>query len=102
MKRTESAEKTTKSKGTSTKRPGARLPRLTSPNLRFVVCINSGGYVDLEPLKVYRVRRDKDAQGHGLLRVVDGSGEDYLYPADFFRPIHAPSGLFGLVKGQAV
>lgn len=102
MKRTESEKKTSKSKSSSTKRPGVRLPRLTSPHLRFVVCINNGGYVDLEPLKVYRVRRDKDAQVHGLLRVVDGSGEDYLYPARFFQPIFAPSRLFGLVEGPAV
>ena len=101
MKRTESAKKTSKSKSSSTKRPRVRLPGLTSPYLRFVVCINSGGYVDLEPLKVYRVRRDKDAHAHGLLRVVDGSGEDYLYPARFFQPICAPSRLFGLI-GEAV
>jgi len=63
-----------------------------------VVCIKSGGYVDLEPLKVYKVRRDASAVAQGLLRVVDGSGEDYLYPADFFRPIIAAPGLFKAVE----
>jgi hypothetical protein len=101
MKRTESEEKISKSKGASTRRLGARLPRLTSPQLRFVVCINDGGFVDLEPLKVYRVRRDKDALAHNLLRVVDGSGEDYLYPARFFRPIYASSKLFTLIERSA-
>jgi hypothetical protein len=101
MKRMESEEKISKSKSTSTRRLGVRLPRLTSPRLRFVVCINDGGFVDLEPLKVYRVKRDKDALAHGLLRVVDGSGEDYLYPARFFRPIYASSKLFALIERSA-
>jgi hypothetical protein len=101
MKRTESEEKISKSKSTSTRRAGARLPRLTSPQLRFVVCINDGGFVDLEPLKVYQVKRDKDALAHSLLRVVDGSGEDYLYPARFFRPIYASSKLFTLIERPA-
>ena len=101
MKRMESEEKISKSKSSSTKRLSGRLPRLTSPQLRFVVCINNGGYVDLEPLKVYRVKRDKDALAHNLLRVVDASGEDYLYPARFFRPIYASSKLFTLIERSA-
>lgn len=98
MKRRASAKKNSKSNGSSTSRATIRLPRLTSPNLRFVVCIDSGGYVDLEPLKVYRVRPDREARTHGMLRVVDASGDDYLYPATFFSPIHASSQLFQLVK----
>jgi hypothetical protein len=72
--------------------------RANSPGVQFVVCIKSGGYVDLEPLKVYKVRRDAAAIAQGLLRVVDGTGEDYLFPADFFRPIIAASGLFKAVE----
>ena len=101
MKRTELEKKTSKSKHTSTKRMNVRLPRLTSPLLRFVVCINDGGFVDLEPRKVYRVKRDRDALAHNLLRVVDGSGEDYLYPVRFFRPIHASSKLFAMIEKLA-
>jgi len=101
MKRTESEEKISKAKNSSTKRLSGLLPRLTSPQLRFVVCINDGGFVDLEPLMVYRVKRDKDALAHGLLRVVDGSVEDYLYPARFFRPIYASSSLFALIEKPA-
>jgi hypothetical protein len=63
-----------------------------------VVCIKTGGYVDLEPLKVYKVRRDAAALAQHLLRVVDGSGEDYLYPADFFQPIIAAHDLFKAVE----
>jgi hypothetical protein len=98
MKRMESGKKTSRSKSSSTKKANGRLLRLTSPELRFVVCVKSGGYVDLQPLKVYKVRRDKSAGAHGLLRVVDESGEDYLYPAEFFRPIRAPGRLFQIVE----
>jgi hypothetical protein len=63
--------------------------------------VQTGGYVDLEPLKVYKVQRDAKASRHGLLRVVDGSGEDYLYPANFFQPIQAPSRLFEIVEELA-
>lgn len=101
MKRTESGKESSKSKGSSTRRSGTKLPRLNSPDLRFVVCIDSGGCVDLEPLKVYRVKKDLDARSHGLLRVVDESGEDYLFPVRFFRPIAAPADLFTTVKTQS-
>ncbi|MDZ4686769.1 MAG: hypothetical protein SH850_16980 [Planctomycetaceae bacterium] len=67
--------------------------------MRYVVCVKTGGNVDLEPLKVYRVRRDHAAAQLGLLRVVDNSGEDYLYPKDFFQPIQASPRLFQLVEG---
>ena len=51
----------------------------------FVVCINNEGYpVSLELLKIYRVISDKDAAGDEDLRVIDESGEDYLYPASYF------------------
>ncbi len=57
----------------------------------FVVCINNEGYpVSLEKLKIYRTIPDAYAQEHQLLRVVDESGEDYLYPADYFVPIQVP------------
>lgn len=64
----------------------------------FVVCVKSGGYVDLEPLKIYRVRADAAAKTDGLLRVIDDSGEDYLYPATFFRRVSAPKRLFQIVE----
>ena len=101
MKHMESAKRTSKSKSSSTNKRSRRRPRLSSATLRFVVCVRTGGYVDLEPLKVYKVQRDAKASRHGLLRVVDGSGEDYLYPANFFQPIQAPSRLFELVEELA-
>lgn len=58
---------------------------------RFVLCINSDSYeASLEPRKVYRVVDDAKAEARALLRVIDESGEDYLYPADIFVPVEIP------------
>ena len=58
----------------------------------FALCVKDGGYPEsLEARKVYRVLPDADAFGHGLIRVVDESGEDYLYPEDLFVPIELPA-----------
>ena len=95
MKRTESGKRTSNSRSTSTK-TSATSPRAASP--RFVVCVNDGGNVDLEPLKLYLVLSDAEAKVDGLIRVVDDSGEDYLYPAAFFRPIRVPKELMKLVE----
>lgn len=61
-----------------------------SPN-RFAVCVNNVDYpASLELHKIYRVLPDADAASDGDLRVVDESGEDYLYPADYFVLIELP------------
>jgi hypothetical protein len=52
---------------------------------RFVLCVRNEGYpVGLELRKVYRVLADERASERGLLRVIDESGEDYLYPEEYF------------------
>ena len=57
----------------------------------FVVCIKNEGYVaSLELRKIYEVMPDERAADHQMIRVVDESGEDYLYPSDFFIPIDLP------------
>lgn len=54
----------------------------------FVVCVRNDGYLaSLEPRKLYRTIPDADAIETGMIRVVDESGEDYLFPADFFLPV---------------
>jgi hypothetical protein len=58
---------------------------------QLVVCIDNAGYaVSLERRKIYITLRDLEAEKHDLLRVVDESGEDYLYPKVLFRPIALP------------
>ena len=58
---------------------------------RFVVCINNEGYpASLELHKIYRVVPDKIAADDDDVRVIDESGEDYLYPASYsplFKPL---------------
>jgi hypothetical protein len=58
---------------------------------RFAICINDGGYVDdLKVRTVYQVLPDESAARSNYLRVVDETGEDYLYPANLFVPIEVP------------
>ncbi len=58
---------------------------------RYVVCVKNGGYAaSLERRKIYRVLPDAQAAAHKLTRVIDESGEDYLYPSDFFALIALP------------
>jgi len=62
------------------------------PDERFVLCIRNEGYqASLDPRKVYRLVADPQAESKGMLRVVDNSGEDYLFPSDYFVPINVPS-----------
>lgn len=59
--------------------------------VRFAICVNNSGVpASLELRKVYQVVDDPDAATEGLVRVVDESGEDYLYPDNFFVPIRVP------------
>jgi len=51
----------------------------------FVVCLDDGGHtLSLERRKVYRTVTDTLAESHGMLRVIDETGEDYLFPASLF------------------
>ena len=54
---------------------------------RFVLCVSNEGCEDLERRKLYAVVADEAADADGYLRVVDESGEDYLYPARNFAAI---------------
>ena len=58
---------------------------------KFVICVDNSEYpASLELHKIYRVLPDKDAQADGDLRIIDESGEDYLFPANYFIPIELP------------
>jgi len=63
---------------------------MSKPRRRYVVCIQPEGAEDLELRKLYEVREDAAAGRRGYLRVVDESGEDYLYPKEFFAPVEVP------------
>jgi hypothetical protein len=88
--------------------PGMRLPQSAARNSRssgcfeirrmskkqakhLVVCVENDGYAaSLEKRKIYVAIPDADGEKHGLLRIIDESGEDYLYPKAFFRAIALP------------
>jgi hypothetical protein len=58
----------------------------------FAVCLRNGGFgASLEVRKLYPFINDPDAEANNLIRVVDESGEDYLYPAGLFRKLTLPS-----------
>jgi hypothetical protein len=61
---------------------------------RFAVCLRNEGYeASLEKRKIYEVLSDHEAERHDQLRIVDESGEDYLYPESFFAEIELPQPL---------
>ena len=58
----------------------------------FAVCVDNGGYpAALEVRKLYRVVDDGDAEAQHLVRVIDESGEDYLYPEGLFVQVALPA-----------
>ncbi len=60
------------------------------PQAEFVLCLRNDGCDDLETRKVYQLLPDSEAAQEGYLRVIDESGEDYLYPAAYFVAVVLP------------
>ena len=62
--------------------------------MKFVVCIHNQEYpASLEVRKLYTVLEDEQASQHHMLRIIDESGEDYLYPASYFAEIEVSANL---------
>lgn len=58
------------------------------------ICIKNEGFkASLELRKIYNVLEDLEGQSHGQIRVIDESGEDYLYPEDFFVHVDLPAAI---------
>ncbi len=71
----------------------------TKTRQRFALCLDNRAYpASLERLKIYRVLPDDDAEGHGQMRVVDESGEDYLYSQEYFKPLLLSPSLVRVVQ----
>jgi hypothetical protein len=69
---------------------------------QLVVCVENDGYpASLEKRKIYVALRDPAAEKHGLLRIIDESGDDYLYPKTFFRSIALPQSVRKAVLAAA-
>lgn len=74
-----------------------RTPFMAKPTLaasQVLICVENKGYqASLEKRKIYVSVPDSEALKHGHVRVVDESGEDYLYPKSLFLPITVPAAL---------
>ena len=64
---------------------------MTSKQSEFAICLTNEGYEDLEVWKVYRILPDPKAAEVACLRVIDESGEDYLYPSSHFVQVTFPN-----------
>ncbi|MDI1241204.1 MAG: hypothetical protein PSX80_04710 [bacterium] len=60
---------------------------MDTENVKFVLCIDNEGCEDLEVRKIYEVLPDETAEKDDYIRVIDESGEDYVYPASCFYPV---------------
>ena len=70
------------------------MHKLTPVASRLLICVENKGYlVSLEKRKIYVALPDATAFKHGQVRVIDESGEDYLYPKNLFLPITVPASL---------
>lgn len=56
----------------------------------FVLCLRNDDCEDLEKRKIYQVLDDEEAAKEGYIRVIDESGEDYLYPESYFVFVDLP------------
>lgn len=68
----------------------------------YYLCIKNRGYAaSLQLRTVYQALADSEAERHGMLRIVDDSGEDYLFPASYFVAIEVPNAAAVLFAGAA-
>ncbi|GAB4108844.1 MAG: hypothetical protein OHK0022_60990 [Roseiflexaceae bacterium] len=69
--------------------------------LKFAICIQNTDYqASLEVRKIYQVLPDEMAAKHSYLRVIDESGEDYLYPSDYFLMIDLPQSVAAIEQAR--
>jgi hypothetical protein len=60
-------------------------------SITYLLCLDNTGYrASLETRKLYRAIPDRSARAKGFVRIIDESGEDYLYPATRFAPVQLP------------
>jgi hypothetical protein len=73
-----------------------------SETKQFAICVHNGEYAGtLELRKVYEVLEDATAARRNYMRVIDESGEDYLYPNAWFVPVSVPAGVEDLLHDLA-
>ena len=82
------------------RRQAAKIPASSERHpQKFAVCVRNEGYpASLELRKLYRLIDDGFARQHALMRVIDESGEDYLYPADYFVRVELPKAVASTLR----
>jgi hypothetical protein len=67
------------------------MPSRSAKSHQYAVCIRNAGFAaSLEVRKLYQVLADSEAEANDLIRVIDESGEDYVYPAGLFERLTLP------------
>ena len=102
----EKKKSSSKSRSATTRkqRPVSRRPArvTTSTRRHFVICVRNDDYrASLELRKLYEILEDDFAERHDLMRVIDESGEDYLYPANYFVRVNLPTVVARTLQGIA-
>jgi putative heme iron utilization protein len=88
-------------KSSSARRISTKARKSPAVRRRFVVCVRNDGYeASLERNKIYAVVPDRKAEREGELRVIDESGEDYLFSADRFVKIEVPAAVRQSLKAS--
>lgn len=67
----------------------------------FALCVEDRGIEDLQARKVYQLIPDREASREGHVRVIDESGEDYMYPSDLFVPVKLPAAVVRRFKRRS-
>lgn len=81
------------------KSSGSSTGSIMSSSPRFLICISNEGYAaSLDTRKVYQEIPDPDAAFQDLVRVIDESGEDYLYPRSMFLPVELSSDVRAAIR----
>ena len=69
----------------------------------YVLCIDDGGYPEsLEVRKIYPVLPDDKAASREYVRIIDETGEDYLYPMKYFVPLSLPADVIGALTARSI
>jgi hypothetical protein len=69
--------------------------------VQFVLCVRNDGCDDLDARKLYQVIPDPDAEAEDYVRIIDESGEDYLYPKHCFVPLELPADVVKAIEATA-
>ena len=81
--------------------PSRSTMRVQQTTDSFALCVEGGGSEDLEARKLYQVLPAREAAREGYIRIVDESGEDYIYPSDLFVPVRLPAAVVRRLRRPA-